>query len=88
VNAALDLLAIPFLFVAVAGMAICLLLFFVVGGYFLTRATLKVMGLHSGSPEQIRAEIRLLKISGVILLVTVGCTIVCELLGALTGTID
>jgi 1,4-dihydroxy-2-naphthoate octaprenyltransferase len=40
-------------------------------GYFLIRAVLKMLGLHSGSPEQVRNELKFTAICGVIVLVTV-----------------
>jgi hypothetical protein len=70
VNAALGL----FFFIEVAGVGLCLFLFCIEGGYFFIRAVLKILGLYTPPPEVVCAEIKLLKISGAVVL----CAIVCS----------
>jgi hypothetical protein len=50
----------------------------VVGGYFFCRFVLKVMGLHSGFPEQVRNELKLAAVFAVFMaiqfvLMLLGC---------------
>jgi hypothetical protein len=80
VKLALALVGGPFLLAALAGMLLFILLFFVVGGYFFARFLVTLLGLHSPSPEQLRGEFKLIKFCSGLLVFTIFCTIVAELL--------
>jgi len=48
----------------------------ILSGYFLARVVLKILGLHSGSPEQVRNELKFAAICGMIILVTIASRLI------------
>ena len=81
----LGLIAVVMGFLGLSGMFLCMFFFIPIGTYFFARVLLKFMGLHSGTPEQFRKELKLIAMCGVLALFTIGCLGVMELIGWATG---
>jgi hypothetical protein len=74
-NSILGLLGLVLAIAVVIGTALSSISILTLGGYFFARLILKILGLHSGSAEQVRNEIKLAVGSGILVLVTVALSL-------------
>ncbi len=55
-------------------------------GYFLIRIILKIFGLYSATPDQVKSELKATGIFGFLVLFTISCFLVMELVGYMIGS--
>ncbi len=84
----LAILVWAFLIVLAASSFLSAIMVITLSGYFFGRVLLKVLGLYSASPEAFRKELKVAGMVGMLVLFTITCVVVMELVGYWTGVTD
>jgi uncharacterized membrane protein YjgN (DUF898 family) len=80
-HAIITLIAGAFGLIGLIGLLVSLVSLVILTAYFLVQTVLKIRGLHTDSPEQIRKEQRALFLCGALVLLTIVCLVITGVVG-------